>query len=153
MRRVSYFVFAILLGLSTGAVVSHVVIVDAQTPVAQYERLTRRTMPAPHWSVTHSPSSATQATASRAAGAAGLFHVADCVTATFAATSSAPGAASQVTVNLRDGATGAGTVVASWDMTLPATANTASPPWQQCGLHIAGSSATAMTLEFSGAGA
>jgi len=107
----------------------------------------------PHWSITHAPAAATQATASRAACGTTCIHVADCVTATFLSTGTAPAATTQTVVQLRDGASGGGLVLASWDVTLPATANSSSPPWQQCGLHIPGSANTIMTLEFGAAGA
>jgi hypothetical protein len=109
--------------------------------------------PIQHWSITHTPAAAAQATASRSACGASCIHVADCVTATFVSTGTAPGATSQTVVQLRDGASGGGTVLASFEVTLPATANTAATPWQQCGLHIPGSANTIMTLEFGAAGA
>ena len=112
-----------------------------------------KTATIPHWSVTHAPAAAAQATASQAACGASCIHVADCVTATFLSTGTAPGATSQTVVQLRDGASGGGLVLASWDVTLPATANTSAQPWQQCGLHMPGSANTIMTLEFGAAGA
>lgn len=102
------------------------------------------------WSVVHAPAANTQATASRAAKA-GFRHVAQTVTATLVAGASAPTAV-QVTVNLRDGATGAGTVIWSGVMSVPATAGQSSQPLVLSGLNLVGSVNTAMTLEFSAAG-
>lgn len=104
------------------------------------------------WSVVHAPAAATQATASRAAKA-GFRHVAQTVTATLAAGTTVPGAATQVTVNLRDGATGAGTIIWSAQIALPATIAATAQPIILSGLNLVGSVNTAMTLEFSGAGA
>src|SRR5690242_9481224 len=62
------------------------------------------------WSVVHAPAANNQATASKAAGAAGVRHVCTGITATLAAGASAPTAVN-VNVAVRDGATGAGTVL------------------------------------------
>ena len=99
------------------------------------------------WSVNHVPAAATQATATRAAGAAGVRHVAQRVIAsisTVAATAQTP-----LLLHLRDGATGAGTILASWSVAALGTT------WVQVdvgGLWIVGTAATAMTLEFAAAG-
>lgn len=116
-----------------------------------YERMVRRTMPTPHWTVTHSPAAATVATGTKAA-TAGAVHVADCVLASFLTGSTAAGAVSTITLDLRDSTTGAGNVLASWGFTLPVTANTMAQRVQICGVHIAGVQGQAMTLEFSAAG-
>lgn len=102
------------------------------------------------WSVTHAPAVNTQATASRAAGAAGVRHVCRSITAVLAAGTAAPTAAT-ATINLRDGATGAGSILWSAIIAIPATAGLVSPPIQLSGLNIVGSAATAMTLEFAAA--
>jgi hypothetical protein len=52
---------------------------------------------------------------------------------------------------LRDGATGAGTILASWAIAIPATAG-ACAILSLAGLEIIGSPNTAMTLEFAAAG-
>ncbi len=104
-----------------------------------------------NWTVVHAPAANTQASASKAAGGAGVRHVCESICATFAAGATAP-AAVQVTVNLRDGASGAGTVLWSAVMALPATAGATATPIIISDLNIVGSPNTAMTLEFSAAG-
>lgn len=98
------------------------------------------------WSETDTPAAATQATASKAAAAA-VFHVATGFTGCITDTDSAFGTA---ILELRDGATGAGTVIRTWyldfpaandskciDLTIPAMMGTVN---------------TAMTLEFTAGG-
>ncbi|MBZ5662703.1 MAG: hypothetical protein LAO08_20065 [Acidobacteriia bacterium] len=98
------------------------------------------------WSVVSNPAVSTQASASKAAGAAGVRHVADCISVT-AGASTAPTATSLV-INLRDGASGAGTVLWSVDVNAAATAANHGA-YNFCGLNLIGSPATAMTLEFA----
>lgn len=98
------------------------------------------------WSVTSNPAVSTQATASKAAGAAGVKHVADCIT--YSASAGVAPAATLLSINLRDGATGAGTVLASWRMFVPAAIGQMTV-FAMCDLNIPGTAATAMTLEFS----
>lgn len=100
------------------------------------------------WSVFSTPSSATQATASQAAGGAGVRNVCQSISATLAAGSTAQAVAA--ILNLRDGASGAGSIRWSKQVILPANG-----VWEVSisGLNIVGSAATAMTLEFSAAGA
>lgn len=98
------------------------------------------------WSVVSAPAVSVQASASKAVGAAGVRHVADCVTIS-AGASTAP-AATQLTINLRDGATGAGTIIWSTEITAAATA-TNHGNVAFCGLNLIGTAATAMTLEFA----
>lgn len=100
------------------------------------------------WSVTNAPAINTQATASKSAGAAGVRHVCTGLTCTLA--QDATGSVQLgILFNLRDGATGAGTILASFTLSCAATAG-------QCtvlsisGLNIPGSAATAMTLENAG---
>lgn len=106
------------------------------------------TAPPGMWSINNVPAAATQATITRAAGGAGVRHVCTSISATLAAGATAQAAA--VSINLRDGATGAGTVLWSKQVILPANG-----VWEVSisGLNIPGSAATAMTLEFSAAGA
>lgn len=101
------------------------------------------------FSVTHAPVAATQATASQASGGAGNFNHCTGMIVSFSAGATA--SAAPATVNLRDGATGAGTVLASFDIDC-AVVQTASQVVLS-GLDIPGSAATAMTLEFAAAGA
>jgi hypothetical protein len=101
-----------------------------------------------NWSETHAPATATQATASKAAGAAGVRHVCTGFTVTIAA-ATAPTAA-LVTFNLRDGATGAGTIKSTLTLAVPAVAGT-SQVHHVGGLNLVGTAATAMTIETSAA--
>lgn len=97
------------------------------------------------WSEHDLPIAATQAIASKAAGAAGVRHVTTSITACLLDTDSVDAQA----VVLRDGATGAGTIL--WAAQLGVSAVSGS----QCitmPITITGSAATAMTLEFSSAG-
>lgn len=98
------------------------------------------------WSVTSNPGAAAQPSASKAAGAAGVRHI--CRSISF---SLALGATAQtlLTINLRDGATGAGTILRSWEIQTPASS--APVYFHEQDLDLLGSAATAMTLEFSGA--
>src|SRR5262249_35393236 len=61
------------------------------------------------WGITHAPAVNTQATISRSAGGAGVRHVACGVSGTIGQDGTVS-ASSLVVLNLRDGATGAGTV-------------------------------------------
>ena len=99
------------------------------------------------WSVVSNPAAGTQASASQSAGATGVRHVVDCVGFSAAATT-AP-TLTALTVNLRDGASGAGTVKWTYQVAIPATTGQSVAPYSVCGLAIYGSTATAMTLEFS----
>jgi len=101
------------------------------------------------FAIQSTPAAGSQATISQASGGAGVKNVAESACFAFSATT-ALGGITTVTVNLRDGATGAGTVLQAWQFTLPAATIT---PFSQCvsGLHISGTAATAMTLEFSAA--
>lgn len=103
------------------------------------------------WTQVHVPSSATQATKSQAAGAGNVRNVCTGFTATFAAGSTAPAAATPLTVAVIDGATGGTTYLWRTNICLPATAN-AIVSFNRSGLWLVGSKATAMTIEFSGAG-
>lgn len=97
------------------------------------------------WTEYHAPAVNTQATKSKAAGAAGVRHVCTWVSFTLAQNSTGS-AQTLIAFNLRDGATGAGTILASWTMALPATACECRT-FSLTGLCIPGTAATAMTLE------
>jgi hypothetical protein len=101
----------------------------------------------PRWSVFSSPATGSQATASRASGGGGVRHVADCIT--FSGSSVLAPALSFLTLNLRDGATGAGTILLQYAITVDAAVGQNILPFSFCGLGMIGSAATAMTLEFS----
>lgn len=101
------------------------------------------------WAETHAPAVNTQATKSHTAGAAGVRHV--CTWIAICLSNDSTGSVQTVlTFNLRDGATGAGTILASFTLALPATAG-------ECrtltlgGLNVVGTAATAMTLESASA--
>jgi hypothetical protein len=99
------------------------------------------------WSATNTPAAGAIATISKAAGTGLRRHVATGVTMCFQ--DSAINTAGRI-VNLRDGATGAGTVLRSWYLSNGGVAGGA-----QCenvvGLNMTGTAATAMTIEFAGA--
>jgi hypothetical protein len=104
----------------------------------------------PSFTLQHSPAAGSQATASKAA-ATGVRNVADCIVATFAGNASLA-AASTANVVVRDGATGAGTVIWQGTMSVPATAGSAAAPIVACpvgGLGLSGTAGVAMTVEFS----
>jgi len=102
------------------------------------------------WAVTHAPAANTQASASKAAGGANVCHVCTAVSARIVGGTTAP-AAVTATLNLRDGASGAGNVLQSWTLAL-AGAIAAKDEVVLTGLRIVGSPNTAMTLEFAAAG-
>jgi hypothetical protein len=100
--------------------------------------------PGHEWGIQNSPVAATQATISKAA-VANTRHVATSVTVCISAVAAQPG----ITFNLRDGATGAGSII--WtavlaNSTVGGSTCVTSPP-----LNLIGSSNTAMTLESVGA--
>jgi hypothetical protein len=105
-----------------------------------------------NWSINNVPAAATQATISRAAGAAGVRHVCTSIDATLIIPPTVNQPAIQL--NLRDGATGAGAIL--WSRRFGVGAAVVDALVQTVsisGLSIPGSAATAMTLEFSAAGA
>lgn len=104
-------------------------------------------VPLSTWRVTDTDVGATQSVASKAAGAATIRHVATSISACMSATV----AQVPITVNLRDGATGAGTIIRSW--TIGVSAVNDSKCVNESGLNESGSANTAMTLEFVAAGA
>lgn len=98
------------------------------------------------WSVISNPAAGSQATAS-ISGEANVQHVADCIS--FSAASTTAPALTALTVNLRDGATGAGTVIWTFQVVISNATGQNVNPHTFCGLNLMGSTATAMTLEFS----
>ena len=101
-----------------------------------------------NWSISNAPAAGTQATSSRAAGAAGVRHVVNCITASFVNNTNA--GAQSTTLVIRDGASGVGTII--WQTLLSTTGNGGSfDRVALCGLNITGSAATAMTVEFTAA--
>lgn len=99
----------------------------------------------PDWAVSSTPAVGVQATATKAASP-GMAHVCTSIAATMAGTA----VQTQLTVNLRDGTTGAGTILWSITLTLPAVGVVVIA---FAGLAIRGTNGNAMTLEFSAAGA
>ena len=152
---------------STGSVVAtltsggkeyqQIIVVDATTPTGAGSALgTAATLRAlssagaqlivrpGDWSINNTPAAATAATITRAAGAAGISHVCTSIFASVFTVGTAQTAA--LVLNLRDGATGAGTILWSQQISLPVNS--------QCiialsSLNIVGTAATAMTLEFA----
>lgn len=103
-------------------------------------------VPLSTWFVTHTPAAATQATASKAAGGGTVRHVATTITACSAQAGTAQ---TPIAINLRDGASGAGTIIRSWKIS---TVIQDSKCVDLSGLAMIGTANTAMTLEFAGAG-
>jgi hypothetical protein len=101
------------------------------------------------WSVVSSPAANSQATAS-IANEASVRHVVD--TVCFSATSNAAVVAANGTVDIRDGATGAGTVIAQFRVAIQVAAAAGVqivPPFCVSDLNLVGTTNTAMTAEFS----
>jgi len=98
-----------------------------------------------NWGISSNPGGDNLATVSRSAGAAGVRHVANCVSVTWI-NNTASGPLGE-TVAIRDGATGVGTIL--WQNVLSATSSAGSSTVLNfCGLNLVGSPATAMTIEF-----
>jgi hypothetical protein len=100
------------------------------------------------WSVPTSPASGSVASASIAAET-GVRHVLQCVG--WSADASAAVAAAAGTVTIRDGATGAGTILAQFAIAHQVAAGAGIqtvPPAIYCGMSLTGTAATAMTAEF-----
>jgi len=100
------------------------------------------------WSALHAPAAAAAATISKAAAGAGIRNV--CTSITISLASAAAPTVGVVTFNLRDGATGAGTILWTTRLSLPATAGQCIPV-SLTDIWIEGSANTAMTLETSAA--
>lgn len=103
-------------------------------------------LPAPPntWAINHAPAAATKPTITRAAGGANVRHTATSITVC------AVGVAAQgpITFNLRDGATGAGTVLWTATVSAPIGQSVCVSP---APVNIVGSRNTAMTLEAAAA--
>lgn len=130
-----------VLVLMVGLVLALTAPLHAQAPVRPV-RLEAR------WSVTSTPAAGSQASAARAA-AAGRRHVVECVTVS-AGSTLAP-VLTALTVNLRDGASGAGAVLWTVQVVIPAATGQNVAPFTVCGLELPGTANTAITLEFSAA--
>jgi hypothetical protein len=101
----------------------------------------------PEWALTHAPAVATRATISRAAVATAR-HVCSSISATFCV--AAADIATGGLLHLRDGATGAGTILRSWRLNVMDAAG-GTLQVEIAGIHLTGSVNTAMTLEFAAA--
>ena len=98
------------------------------------------------WSVVSNPAAGSQASAS-IANEGSVRHVADCLA--FSAGSTSAPSLTALTVNLRDGATGAGTILWTHEVVVTAATGQNIAPFATCGLNLVGTTNTAMTLEFS----
>jgi hypothetical protein len=121
-------------------------VVDTITTVAGKERGVAVPPNGGQFNLYHNPAAATQATVTQAAGAAGVKNVATGLSYSISTVGTAQ---TVLSVSLRDGATGAGTILWSAQFILPVNTTL-----QQSVVlpHIAGSAATAMTVESSAAG-
>lgn len=99
------------------------------------------------WATTHAPAAATQATATKAAAGAGVKNVCTAITVTLA--SGAVPTVGVVQFVLRDGATGAGTVLWVGKLSLPAVSGDSRV--LAVPVNIEGTANTAMTLETTAA--
>lgn len=143
---------AISYGATGDGTISRIRLASATTLSALSSESAQVTTPPGNWSVAHTPAITTQATITRAAGAAGVVHVCTSIDAVLII----PETVNQglITLNLRDGATGLGTIL--WSRRFGIGAALTGGGQQEVslsGLNIVGSAATAMTLEFSAAGA
>lgn len=104
------------------------------------------------WSITHAPAANTQATVSRASAGATARHICTAITATLVAP--AGSASDVVQLNLRDGATGVGTILKSITLQVGGASSVSADRAivQLSGLQVVGSEDTEMTLEFSATG-
>jgi len=99
------------------------------------------------WYINNLPAAAAVATASKAAGAAGVRHVMLGACISIAAAAAAQPA---IAVNIRDGATGAGTILFSIGVgCIINTCYTLVLPFSAWGYPLFGTAATAMTIEFA----
>lgn len=98
------------------------------------------------WSVINTSAGATAATASKALGGGTVRHVATGITVCFGDTAAA---VTPLLVSLRDGATGAGTILRTWFLSSPTAGGTRCE--NVTGLNMSGTANTAMTLEFAAA--
>jgi hypothetical protein len=100
------------------------------------------------WSVPANAALGAASSASRVAGGAGVRHI--CTGYRIVVSSQAAPGAGTLTINLRDGATGVGTILEAFNLQIPA-ALYQPIIISATGLSIVGTAATAMTLESSAA--
>jgi hypothetical protein len=127
---------------------SGTVIVNASQSAIQIEPAPTVSLaiPTTSFAIFSNPAAGSQATISQAAGGAGIRNVATAVC--FSAGSTTAPVLTALTVNLRDGATGAGTVKATFEVIIPAATGQNVAPFCTP-VNVIGSVNTAMTLEFS----
>lgn len=99
------------------------------------------------WQINNFPAAAAQATANQAAPStsSGLVNRLRTLTITLSAGANAQ---TPIEVVVRDGATGAGTVI--WSASLAVAVNSAAPPIALSGLDLRSSQGNAITVEFTG---
>lgn len=122
-------------------------VIDTQTTVAAKERQVVIPAVGGQFAINNTPVAATQATITQAAGAAGVKNVCTSIHGSLCTVGTAQAAVRQL--NLRDGTTGAGTILWSKSFSFGTTTMVSV---DISGLYIQGSAATAMTLEFDAAG-
>lgn len=105
---------------------------------------------ASNWVTSHNPATNTQATCTKAAQA-NYRHVITKIVAKLAAGAAATTAAAPLVVNVRDSTTGAGNVLFSFIMNIPASAG-AVDTFVLDDIQIEGVAGQAVTLEFAAAG-
>lgn len=102
-----------------------------------------------NWSATHAPAANVQATCTRPAET-GKRHICTGVVARIVGLTGLVGGGAYAVCHLRDGASGAGAILASFALVVPSLG--AGDDVVATGLNIAGSVGNAMTLEFAAAG-
>jgi hypothetical protein len=138
----------VLIGGSDGVAVRSLQTAASAILTASTTAGTLAVAPITQWSLTNGPAAGAQATASKAAGGGTVRHVATSIDACIADNTAA---AAAIRINLRDGATGAGTIIRQW--LLGTSALDASQCFHADGFSIIGSANTAITIEFAAAGA
>lgn len=121
-------------------------VIDTATTVSGVERQAVIPPIGGQFKLFHAPAAATQATISAPAGAAGVRNIATFISFIIVTVGTAQ---TILSVVLRDGATGAGTVLWQKQFILPVNAVLSESITLP---HLQGTAATAMTLEFSAAG-
>lgn len=101
-----------------------------------------------NWCQNSQPAAGSQASATRASSA-GASHVMCGLLVSWIVTT-ALGAATSITVNVRDGSTGAGTILMTFQLGIAATVGSWVSQFVS-GIRLAGSAGNAMTVEFSAA--
>lgn len=98
------------------------------------------------WAVLSNPAAGVQASATIAAEAS-VRHAVDCVA--FSGASVVAPVLTAMTIDVRDGASGAGTIIWTYQLAVSNATGQNILPFTACGLNLVGTTNTAMTLEFS----